>query len=139
MPLEECPVAADDLLAAAGSVVGRGGACWIDLNLVRGTPVRSERVASVLALLVVTGVVEPARHWQDFHRATAAAPAIYQELGRLWAEGSLKKSARLIEWVRARTRVPQGKRRALGWIVPEEVEALIRVLGKRPRRLKDLD
>jgi len=135
--LENCPVVADEFLMALGSVVGRGGASWVDLNVVRGSPVLSLRVASVLALLIVTGAIKPARHWQQFHRASADATAIYQEYCRLWSEGSMAESARFIEWIRGKARIAQ-KGRTLGWVEPREAEALIRVLGKRHRGLKDL-
>jgi hypothetical protein len=81
--LEEPPICIHDrlptfreFLSSAACAVDMGKISWIGINRVSGYRVDDRHSVSVLALLIAAGIVEPAIHWQQQHRATELAKDI---------------------------------------------------------------
>lgn len=128
--LAQLPVVADEFLAATGAVVGRGGTSWMDLNILHGRTIDSHRSAPFLALLVALGAVEPAKHWQEYHPAKAAAPSLFHQLCQLWIQSPSGAGQPLLDFVRITAELCLREDHELGWVLPAELQSLLSVLGK---------
>lgn len=123
--LAQLPVVADELLAAAGAVVGRNGTSWMDLNILHGRTIDSHRAAPFLALLIALGAVEPAQHWQEYHPATPAALGLFHRLCQLWIQNLSSADQPLLDFV-----YTAANGRELGWVSSAELQSLLSVMGK---------
>ncbi len=128
--LAQLPVFADELLAATGAVVGRGGTSWMDLNVLHGRTIDSHRSAPFLALLVALGAVESPQHWQEHHTSTPAALRIFRQLCELWIESRKDMCNPLLDFVRAEAERYLRRDHVLNWASRAELQSLISVLGK---------
>ena len=128
--LAQLPVVADELLAAVGAVVGRGGTSWMDLNILHGRTIDSHRSAPFLALLVALGAVESAKHWQEHHPSTPAALGIFRQLCKLWIQSPQGAGQPLLDFVRTAAELYLRKDQELSWASRAELQSLLSVLGK---------
>lgn len=128
--LAQLPVVADELLAAVGAVVGRGGTSWMDLNILHGRTIDSHRSAPFLALLIALGAVESAKHWQEHHPSTPAALGLFHQLCKLWIQSPPGAGQPLLDFVRTAAELYLRKDHELSWVSHAELQSLLRVLGK---------
>jgi sigma-70-like protein len=112
-----------DILRAAVAARYKGGLSWIAANRVRGLRVDDRHAHSVLAFLVLTGILAPADHWQSWHRFEPAQAGLVDELaqhyiatdGVVWPKAVIGRSSVY-------------SHRELGWIDKEEARALVELM-----------
>lgn len=116
----------DRLLAAAMDARRRGGSNWICVNRAWSKRVDHDGAASLLAVMVASGVLKPADHWQRHHDLAPDSERVIREL----AAGRMRRG--VLKWddeVGAKVRRSCRGATAFGWVARGELLRLVDALA----------
>lgn len=114
-----------DVLRVAVYARYAGGVSWMSANRVRGLRIDDRHAHSVLAILVLVGILKPASHWQAWHEYEPQQAQLIEELTSTYRDSEGREWPR--SFANALAQPSNGKD---GWLAEYDVAPLIeRMLG----------